>query len=167
MTIKTDLELLKKEVQDMKQIHTRLDTAIEKLTDVSSCVNRILAVHEEKIARQEDDIVSNEKEIKDNIQDLHSRITSNYKELTVLINQHNLKDEERFHKLKSEFSSRVGILEKWRWIIIGGSIVAGFVYINYYSLVFEIYKFIVYNVLYDIFHRYKIHRITFIKFTTI
>jgi len=127
MTIKTDLELLKKEVQDMKQIHTRLDTAIEKLTDVSSCVNRILAVHEEKIARQEDDIVSNEKEIKDNIQDLHSRITSNYKELTVLINQHNLKDEERFHKLKSEFSSRVGILEKWRWIIIGGSIVAGFV----------------------------------------
>ena len=127
MTIKTDLELLKKEVQDMKQIHTRLDTAIEKLTDVSSCVNRILAVHEEKIAMQEDDIVSNEKEIKDNIQDLHSRITSNYKELTVLINQHNLKDEERFHKLKSEFSSRVGILEKWRWIIIGGSIVAGFV----------------------------------------
>tara|TARA_B100001057_G_C22801428_1_gene931671 strand:- start:1064 stop:1474 length:411 start_codon:yes stop_codon:yes gene_type:complete len=127
MTIKTDLELLKKEVRDMKQIHTRLDTAIEKLTDVSSCVNRILAVHEEKIARQEDDIVSNEKEIKDNIHELHSRITSNYKELTVLINQHNLKDEERFHKLKSEFSSRVGILEKWRWIIIGGSIVAGFV----------------------------------------
>jgi len=127
MTIKTDLELLKKEVQDMKQIHTRLDTAIEKLTDVSSCVNRILAVHEEKIARQEDDIVTNEKEIKDNIHELHSRNTSNYKELTVLINQHNLKDEERFHKLKSEFSSRVGILEKWRWIIIGGSIVAGFV----------------------------------------
>lgn len=127
MTIKTDLELLKKEVEDMKQIHTRLDTAIEKLTDVSSCVNRMLAVHEEKLARQEDDIVSNEKEIKDNIQDLHSRITSNYKELTVLINQHNLKDEERFHKLKSEFSSRVGILEKWRWIIIGGSIVAGFI----------------------------------------
>ena len=127
MTIKTDLELLKKEVEDMKQIHTRLDTAIEKLTDVSSCVNRMLAVHEEKLARQEDDIVSNEKEIKDNIQDLHSRITSNYKELSVLINQHNLKDEERFHKLKSEFSSRVGILEKWRWIIIGGSIVAGFV----------------------------------------
>ena len=127
MTIKTDLELLKKEVQDMKLIHTRLDTAIEKLTDVSSCVNRMLAVHEEKIARQEEDIVSNEKEIKDNIQDLHSRITSNYKELTVLINEHNLKDEERFHKLKSEFSNRVGILEKWRWIIIGGSIVAGFV----------------------------------------
>ena len=54
-----ELELLKKEVQDMKNIHIRLDTAIEKLTDVSSCVNRILAVHEEKITRQEEDIVAN------------------------------------------------------------------------------------------------------------
>ena len=30
MTIKTDLELLKKEVEDIKHNHTRLDTAIEK-----------------------------------------------------------------------------------------------------------------------------------------
>ena len=125
--LETEVELLKKELHDQRKIHDRLDVAIEKLTDVSNSIHRMLAVHEEKIARQEEDIVSNEKEIKDNIQNLHSRITSNYKELTVLINEHNLKDEERFHKLKSEFSNRVGILEKWRWIIIGGSIVAGFV----------------------------------------
>jgi len=123
----TDVEILKREVADMKLIHGRLDNAISKITDVSNSINRMLAVHEEKLARQEDDIVSNEKEIKNNIQEIHSRITTNYKELTVLINEHNLKDEERFHKLKSEFSSRVGILEKWRWIIIGGSIVAGFI----------------------------------------
>ena len=41
MTIKTDLELLKKEVQDMKQIHTRLDTAIEKLTDVGMSTTKV------------------------------------------------------------------------------------------------------------------------------
>ena len=28
-----ELELLKKEIADMKQIHVRLDTAIEKITD--------------------------------------------------------------------------------------------------------------------------------------
>ena len=33
MTIKTELELLKKDVSDMKHIHSRLDTAITKLTD--------------------------------------------------------------------------------------------------------------------------------------
>ena len=127
MSVETEIALLKREVGDMKGIHVRLDSAIEKIAEVSSSLHTVIAVHEEKLARQEDDIVSNEKEIKNNIQEIHSRITTNYKELTVLINEHNLKDEERFHKLKSEFSSRVGILEKWRWIIIGGSIVAGFI----------------------------------------
>ena len=61
---KIEIELLKKEVQDMKEIHLRLDTAIVKLTDLSNSVYRMLSVHEEKLARQEDDIVSNEKEIK-------------------------------------------------------------------------------------------------------
>ena len=32
----------------MKEIHGRLDTAITKITDVSNCINRMLAVHEEK-----------------------------------------------------------------------------------------------------------------------
>ena len=57
MTLKTELELLKKDVSDMKHIHSRLDTAITKLTDVSNCINKILAVHEEKLARQEEELV--------------------------------------------------------------------------------------------------------------
>ena len=52
--IELDVEILKKEVNDMKVIHGRLDTAITKITDVSNCINRMLAVHEEKISQQED-----------------------------------------------------------------------------------------------------------------
>ena len=52
--INTEVALLKKEVSDIKVIFSRLDVAIEKITDVSSCVNRMLAVHEEKINRAED-----------------------------------------------------------------------------------------------------------------
>ncbi len=47
--VNTEIELLKKEVTDMKQIYQRLDTAIEKITDFSNAINRMLAVHEEKI----------------------------------------------------------------------------------------------------------------------
>ena len=122
---KIEIELLKKEVQDMKEIHLRLDTAIVKLTDLSNSVYRMLSVHEEKLARQEDDIVSNEKEIKEQILNLHSRINTSYKELRNMISKHQKEEEERFNRLEKEFSSRVGILEKWRWIIMGGSIVAG------------------------------------------
>ena len=124
---KIEIELLKKEVQDMKEIHLRLDTAIVKLTDLSNSVYRILSVHEEKLARQEDDIVSNEKEIKEQILNLHSRINTSYKELRNMISKHQKEEEERFNRLEKEFSSSVGILEKWRWIIMGGSIVAGFI----------------------------------------
>ena len=124
---KIEIELLKKEVQDMKEIHLRLDTAIVKLRDLSNSVYRMLSVHEEKLARQEDDIVSNEKEIKEQILNLHSRINTSYKELRNMISKHQKEEEERFNRLEKEFSSRVGILEKWRWIIMGGSIVAGFI----------------------------------------
>ena len=85
---KIEIELLKKEVQDMKEIHLRLDTAIVKLTDLSNSVYRMLTVHEEKLARQEDDIVSNEKEIKEQILNLHSRINTSYKELRNMISKH-------------------------------------------------------------------------------
>ena len=51
----TDVEILKREVADMKLIHGRLDNAITKITDVSNSINRMLAVHEEKLASQEDE----------------------------------------------------------------------------------------------------------------
>ena len=41
-TVETEIQLLKKEVSDMKQIHVRLDTAIEKIADVSSSLHTIL-----------------------------------------------------------------------------------------------------------------------------
>ena len=52
--LETEVELLKKEVADMKLIHTRLDTAIVKITDVSNSIHRMLAVHEEKLNSQEE-----------------------------------------------------------------------------------------------------------------
>ena len=48
---------------------------------MSNCVKSYSLVHEEKLTRQEEEIIHNEKEIKKEIQELHSRVTSNYKEL--------------------------------------------------------------------------------------
>ena len=49
--LETEVQLLKKDIEDTKVIHGRLDVAIEKLTDVSNSIHRMLAVHEEKLAR--------------------------------------------------------------------------------------------------------------------
>ena len=136
-TIETEVELLKREVADMKQIHVRLDSAIEKIAEVSSSLHTIMAVHEEKLIRQEEALGEQEKEFRDSVQELHSRITTNAKEshqamgdmerrLVDAMNEHNRKETEQFMKLREDLSTRVGILEKWRYLIIGGSIVIGF-----------------------------------------
>ena len=137
-TIETEVELLKREVADMKGIHIRLDSAIEKIADVSTSLHTIMAVHEEKLIRQEEALEDQEKEFRDTVQDLHSRITTNAKEtsthmseierrLTDAMNEHNKKETEQFLKLREELQTRVGILEKWRHLIIGGAIVIGFI----------------------------------------
>ena len=122
-----ELELLKKEIADMKQIHLRLDTAIEKITDFSNCINRLLAVHEEKITQQEDAQQRSVQEFTTDIKELHSRITTNTKEMTALMTQQHKEQKDVIDRLKDEISNRVGVLEKWRWIIIGGSFVLGFI----------------------------------------
>ena len=136
--LETEVELLKREVRDMAKIHARLDTAIEKIADVSQSLHTIMAVHEEKLIRQEEALDEQEKKLQDNIMELHSRITTNAKEQTQLMGEmerrmiqamkdHNRSETEEFQKLRHELQSRVGVLEKWRYLIIGGSIVIGFI----------------------------------------
>ena len=51
--IRVDIESLKKDIENVNTINGRIDTAIDKLTDVSTSIKSMLAVHEEKITRQE------------------------------------------------------------------------------------------------------------------
>ena len=132
--LETEVKLLKKELHDQKRIHDRLDVAIEKLTDVSNSIHRMLAVHEEKLTRQEEAIFQAEEQIEvrrtelsSKIDELHSRITTNTKEIMGAAAQQHLEQNKEIQKIRDELSTRVGVLEKWRWIIIGGSIIIGFI----------------------------------------
>jgi|TARA_B110000902_G_scaffold155856_1_gene178836 chromosome segregation ATPase len=132
--LETEVKLLKKELQDQAKIHDRLDIAIEKLTDVSNSIHRMLAVHEEKISRQEESIIEAEQklevrrtELSVKIDELHSRITTNTKEIMSAAAQQHTQQNKEIQKIKEELVVRVGVLEKWRHVLIGCSIVAGFI----------------------------------------
>ena len=125
--LETEVELLKKEVSNMKLIFDRLDKAILKISDVSNSINRMLAVHEEKISQQEEAQVRSDAEFSSNIKELHSRISTNNRELMTLMSEQHKEQTDKMVKLEVELQGRVGVLEKWRWIIIGGSIVLGFI----------------------------------------
>ena len=96
--LNTEVQLLKKEVSDMKMIYSRLDKAIEKISDVSNSINRMLAVHEEKISQQEEVQIRTEQEINNDIKELHSRISTNNRELMALMSeQHKEQTSEKNH----------------------------------------------------------------------
>ena len=131
--LETEVKLLKKELQDQAKIHDRLDIAIEKLTDVSNSIHRMLAVHEEKIARQEEAIFEAEQKIEVRrsellikIDELHSRVTTNTKEIMTAASAQHQQQNKEIQRMRDELISRVGVLEKWRHVLIGGSIVIGF-----------------------------------------
>ena len=131
--LETEVQLIKKELEDQRKIHDRLDVAIEKLTDVSNSIHRMLAVHEEKIARQEEAIFEAEQQIEVRrsellikIDELHSRITTNTKEIMTAAAEQHAEQNKEIQKIRDDIQNRVGVLEKWRYVIIGGSIVAGF-----------------------------------------
>ena len=133
--LETEVRLLKRELEEQTKIHDRLDVAIEKLTDVSNSIHRMLAVHEEKIARQEEAIVEAEQQIEIRrgelmvkIDELHSRITTNTKEIMTAAAQQHAQQNKEIQKLHNEINLRIGVLEKWRHVLIGGSIVIGFLF---------------------------------------
>jgi len=131
--LETEVAVLKKEVHDQKAIHTRLDVAIEKLTDVSNSIHRMLSVHEEKIQRQEESIFEAEQKIEVRrsellikIDELHSRVTTNTKEIMTAATAQHQQQNKEIQKMRDELILRVGVLEKWRHVLIGSSIVIGF-----------------------------------------
>ena len=131
--LKIDIESLRKDIEQINGINGRLDTAIDRLTDVSSSIKSMLAVHEEKIQRQEkiDEVIF------DKLKDRAEEISDVYRELKKDIELTEKRVLIEIKSLKNDIGSRVGMLEKYRHIIIGGAIVAGFVLSKNFTIIME------------------------------
>ena len=121
--IKIDIESLRKDIENVNTINGRIDTAIDKLTDVSTSIKSMLAVHEEKITRQEkiDEIIV------EKLKDRADEISDVYRELKKDVEMSEKRLLIEIKSLKNDIGARVGVLEKYRWIIIGGAIVIGWI----------------------------------------
>ena len=121
--IKVDIESLKKDIENMNTINGRIDTAIDKLTDVSTSIKSMLAVHEEKIQRQEkiDEIIF------DKLKDRADEISDVYRELKKDVEMSEKRLLIEIKSLKNDIGARVGVLERYKWLILGGAIVIGWI----------------------------------------
>ena len=145
-TLKTDIALLKKDAKTSELIHSRLEIAVDKLTEITISLQAMIAQQEQKLTRAEqtdDDIFvtleSRRKEWDTDLKDLHSRITTNSRELREFQIQSESKMLDEIRAVRTQLSERVGVLEKWRWLIIGGSIIIGLMMSNPDNPVFKMF----------------------------
>src|SRR6056300_290865 len=131
--LKVQIEGLKKDVENVSNLNSRLDLAIEKLTDVSTSIKQMLAVHEEKISRQEqiDEIIF------DKLKERAGEIDQVHRDLTREIQQVEKRLLLEIKQLKLDIGGRVGILEQYKWLLLGGAIVAGWILSTNFKFIIE------------------------------
>jgi len=145
-SLETDVAVLKHEVNQIGQLFTKLDNALDKLGDVAGNITKLLAVHEEKIGMSERidrelfELVEKRRvEMAEDIKEIHSRITTIQRELSDEITEtehkiisalddlkKTLKETKAEHDTaNTAIQGRLGELEKWRWVLLGGGTVIG------------------------------------------
>ena len=145
--LKTEIALLKKDAKTGELIHLRLEATIEKLTEITISLKSMLVQQQTKLERAEqvdEDIFitleSRRKEWDNELKELHSRITTNSRELREHQVQSENKMLDELRAMRNQLSERVGVLEKWRWIIIGGSIIVGLMMSNPDNMIFDFFS---------------------------
>ena len=98
------IAVLEQKIEDLKPIVLRIDAAIEKLSEVNTTVSRMLAIHEERISKQEE---------VDSI--LFAKID---------------KLRDKMDGDNDRIDQRIRQLEKRVWMAIGGVVVASFIMNN-------------------------------------
>ena len=129
-----DVYQLKAEIQHVNTLVDRLDVAISHLSTVSKNISELLAVqgtrlqYQEKMSEQLSELIqkTNKESSKNNDEietSLNQRINTLEKDLMQEIK--NLRDENK--KQHEEMKSKLGLVEKWIWVVTGGAAVIGFI----------------------------------------
>lgn len=132
---------LEVEVEVLKSVVSKLDHSIEKISQVSNDIGRLLAVHNERI-----DQLERTSDLRmDEIKELHSRITTQTREIVDKMDAMQARLEHKMnaqseasqsqHKeiqneIKNDIAKveeRVSVLENWKWWIIGAAASVGFI----------------------------------------
>ena len=152
LPIETQVALLQNEVHSISSVFTRLDAAIERIGELSSNISKMLAVHEEKLLQQNNintdlyqTIETRRNELETDIKELHSRVTTQTREIVEKMDDMQTRLEHRMNaqsemskqqhdemknelqKDVKEIADRVDVLERWRWMIVGGAVVLGYI----------------------------------------
>ena len=115
---KTSIEVLRNEVKSVANVNEKLDNTIDKLTEISSSIKSMLAVHEEKLSKSEEvdkaifNLLENRrKESETKFEDLHSRLNKSVSNLREEVELSEKRLMCEIKQLNVNLGDRVGVLE--------------------------------------------------------
>lgn len=146
---------LETEVEVLKSVVSKLDQSLEKISQVSDDIGKLLAVHDAKINQlvKESDIRT------DDVKEINARISTQTKEILTKIDEMELGIEikmaensvasrEHHKEIQAEIKNdlaimersnkesfetlegRIVVLENWRWYVLGGAAALAFLLSN-------------------------------------
>lgn len=136
-SLKTDVEIIKRDINAIQGFSVKIDDAIEKMAEVSNSISKMLIVHENKLQNHDQMIdgiklaMSERKnDFEKQVELLHTRITS--------MKDENHLEREKYHKellaalkeiadTQHKLDQRITTLENWKWYVLGAAGVVGFI----------------------------------------
>lgn len=106
---------LEVQVSNFDRYMVKIDATLEKFTEMASSIDRVIAVHDERLNNQAEDIETLEKAQAI----IHGRIDTIKVDIVT-----------RMEKI----DRRIAEMEKWRWVVIGGITIAVFAVSNWRNL---------------------------------
>jgi anion-transporting ArsA/GET3 family ATPase len=114
-------------MSDLEKRQDRIEDSISKLTEIANDLNKIIAVHDQRLLQQEKDsevlfkmVETRRKEQEDKLQEVYDTIDD--KEEKVLKEIKNVRDETRTHF--TALNQKMAQVEKYIWMAVGGGIAA-------------------------------------------
>jgi chromosome segregation ATPase len=131
--LKLQVGLLNKDVSLTNQLCDKLSESITKIQELNVNVMQMITLHQQKHEQHE----NTEAELKEDIKELHSRITTVNREIHDRIDQVERHITERIDTLRSDLIKhknedkgniveQFAEIDKWKWMLLGGVLMAGF-----------------------------------------
>ena len=114
MPERSELKLIQNQIDMLSKVLDKLDNAIDRLDLVSSEVKQVVAVHESKLQSQE----TINDQFMEQITRLHDRIS--------------IAKDAGENDIK-ELQEKVSQLDRWRYLVVGGGMVVGFIFASIMS----------------------------------
>ncbi len=136
-SLKTDVEIIKRDIGAIQGFSVKIDDAIEKMAEVSNSISKMLIVHENKLQNHDQMIDGIKLAMSERKNDFDKQVDTLHKRISDMKEENHV-EREKYHKellaalkeiadTQHKLDDRITTLENWKWYVLGAAAVVGFI----------------------------------------